>query len=323
MENSLESAKVYDGNSCSNSNLRSCLNNLSCGPKDIVFFGYFGHGARSTGDSSEFPQICLGSGDPSDFVPLEDVRDALMKKGARFVFVMGDCCNSYANIPKKRGTLSAAGPTTLSSSNSVVIRKLFGMKGAVISAGCKKGEYSWVNSISGGFFTNGFLDEFDNYLDADPANPDWNNLFEKVRSNVVSVSRERLKSQGNYVQTPIWRVDKEESPKIITDKNRDDNKPIIDDGTIRSKLMLLINKSEEQVLRKSHISEVRRLFSQDCVVEIYGKDGETLLGVKKVDSYLRTITASPFLNNFIIRHEERDSSGKITLLRVHEIYLKN
>ena len=317
MENACESAKVFTGSSCNNSNLRTCISNFSCGSEDIVIFGYFGHGGRSKDDPSEFPQMCLGSNNPSDFVPLEDVKDALVRKGAKFVFVTGDCCNNYAGIGKKRGTLAAGGPTTLTSNNSVVMQKLFGIKGSVISSGCQKGEYSWINSITGGFFTNGFLEEFENYLDENPSEPDWNKLFEKVRSNVVAVSRERLKNQGNYVQTPIWRVDKIGSPII-----KKPDSPKVDDGTIRSQLLKLVDKSMDQTARKGLIPDVKNYFTSDCVIEIYGKGGETLLGVKNIDGYLRTITASPFLNNFVIQHEEKDASGKIKLLRVHEIYVK-
>lgn len=317
MENACESAKVFTGSSCSKTRLTDCINNFSCGPEDIVIFGYFGHGGRSKDDPSEFPQMCLGSNNPSDFVPLEDVKDALVRKGARFVFVTGDCCNNYASISKKRGTLAAGGPTTLTSSNSAVMKKLFGLKGSVTSSGCQKGEYSWINSITGGFFTNGFLEEFENYLDENPSEPNWNKLFEKVRSNVVAVSRERLKDQGNYVQTPIWKVETGGTPHI------DEPKVKIDDGTIRSQLLKLVDKSVEQSIRKGRIPEVKNYFTPNCVIEIYGKGGETLLGVKNVDGYLRTITSSPFLNNFVIQYEEKDASGKIKLLRVHEIYVKN
>ena len=317
MENAYEKAKVYYGNGCNNANLKSCISNFSCDSEDIVIFGYFGHGGRSKDDKSEFPQMCLGANNSSDFVPLEDVLDALKSK-ARFVFVTGDCCNNYAGISSKRGTLSAGGPTTLTSSNSAVMKKLFGMKGAVISSGCQKGEYSWINSITGGFFTNGFLEEFDNYLDENPSSPEWDKLFENVRKTVVEVSRERLKNQGGYVQTPIWRVDKTGAPKV--DNRRP---PIVNDGTIRSQLLKLVDKSVSEQTRKGRIPDVRSYFSSDCTIEIYGRGGETLLGVKGVDAYLRTISTSPYLNNFVIQKEDRDASGKITLLRIHEIYVKN
>ena len=314
----LDGPHIYIGNDCSKAKLTSVLNNFSCGSDDIVIFGYFGHGVRSKDDQSEFPQMCLGSNISSDFVPLEDIKDYFVHAGARFVFVMGDCCNSYAGIGAKRGVLAAGGPTILSSDNALVIKKLFGMKGSVIASGSQKGEYSWINSVSGGFFTNGFLDELDKYLGDNPSNPDWNALFTNVQSNVVNYSRERLKDQGGYVQTPIWKVEEGGNPKIV-----ERHRTIIDDGTIRSQLLKLVDKTVEDQHRIELIPNVRKHFASGAMVEIYGKDETTLLGVKTIDEYLQTIAVSPFLANFIIIKDVKDNSGKITKLSIHEIYVHN
>lgn len=319
MEKAYVSPKVFLGGQCNKANLKSAISGFSCSSEDIVIFGYFGHGGRDKSDVSEFPQMCLGSNNPSDFVPLEDVKDALVRKGAHFVFVTGDCCNNYASIGAKRGVLDAQGATVLSTDENEIAKKLFFMEGSVISAGCQKGEYSWVNSLSGGFFTNGYLEEWENYLAEKPANPDWNKLFANVRTNVVNYSREQLRNQGNYVQTPIYQVAKKGEP-IIDDGKK---KPIVDDGTIRTPLLTLVDKTVSPSVRMSRKTNVMNYFDSNCMVEVVGRNKTTLLDAKNIEEYLGRVSTSPYLNNFVIVNTEKNSAGRITKLVVHEIYVKD
>lgn len=314
--------QVYVGSMCSKNSLMTVLQNFQCGSNDIVLFGYFGHGGRDPKDVSEFPQMCLAERSTANFVPLEDVKNLLVRKGAAFVLVMGDCCNSYASIGAKFGTLSAQGPTVLTASNTEVMRKLFQMQGSVISSGCQKGEYSWVNSMSGGFFTNGFLEEFDKYTQMAPSNPNWDDLFARVRTNVLEFSRtQKLESDGKrWVQTPIYKVEKRGERRRVEDNPRPD---VVDDGTIRSKFLRLTDKSSSPASRIHYIEELKPLFTNDCEVEIVGSDHTTLLGVQQVEDYMSHAVASKYLNNFVVVKEYRNAGGKISRLVIHEIHVKN
>lgn len=313
--------QVYVGSMCSKSRLMQVLQNFQCASNDIVLFGYFGHGGRDPKDVSEFPQMCLAERYASNYVPLEDVKNLLVNKGAAFVLVMGDCCNNYASIGAKFGTISAQGPTVLTSSDTEVMRKLFQMRGAVIASGCQKGEYSWVNSLSGGFFTNGFLDEFDRYTQSAPSNPNWNDLFVNVRTNVLEFSRsQRLEHGGKrWVQTPIYRVEKRgEGRKVVDNPRRD----VVDDGTIRSKLLTLIDKSVSPATRIQRIQGLRSLFTDDSQVQIVGSDHTTILGVETAEDYMSHAVTSKYLNNFVVVKEERSAMGQISRLVIHEIHVK-
>lgn len=329
MSEALEPIKIYDGYNCNNSNLKQVMKNFSCSSQDIVIFCYFGHGGRSYNDPSEFPQMCLGSSNESDFVPLEDVRDLLVKHGPRFCLVLGDCCNSYASsITKKRDVFNAAGNTNISLGEVEELRKLFfGFNGAIIGAGCKKGEYSWINSQYGGFFTGGFFYEFGNSLKS--GNADWNTMFVNIRKSVVDLSK-RAPGVGDkgYVQTPIFRID----PKSDSDdgkndrrdddrKKKDDNpKPKIKDG-VRTALIGLADDSRSATTRINAVSDVKnRYFTSNARVITLGRDLETQIREESISDYLDRISTAFRLKNFSII-EQKESGGKISYLKIHEIYV--
>lgn len=324
MSESLMPIKVYDGYNCTNSNLKQVIKNFSCDSQDIVIFCYFGHGGRSYNDPSEFPQMCLGSNNQADFVPLEDVRDAIVKKGPRFCLVLGDCCNSYASgITKKRNVFNAAGNTNISLGEAETLQKLFmGFKGAIIGAGCKKGEYSWINSKYGGFFTSGFFYEFGNSLKK--GDSDWNKMFTNIQQSVLDLSK-RAPGVGDkgYVQTPIFRIDPYKKTVVDTPKEKRDkvvDKPKIKDG-IRSELVALADDKRSATSRINEISSVLRAFTSDAKIITVGRDLETTMSVESASEYLNRISTAFRLKNFnIIEKKEKDS--KICYLKIHEIYVE-
>ena len=45
-------------------NLESVIDNLNCGPDDIIFFYYSGHGGRAENENTQFPEMCLTVNEP-------------------------------------------------------------------------------------------------------------------------------------------------------------------------------------------------------------------------------------------------------------------
>lgn len=308
---------VYTGFECNRTNLDKVLNDYTYEPNDIVLFGYFGHGARKSTDTSEFPRMCLASNKISDFFPLEDVKNTLLKKGAGFVFVIGDCCNNYIQMTKSRSVVNAQDPSVLNAKDVEFYKKLFLKKGSVIAAGCQKGEYSWTNSVDGSFFTNSLMNMLDAYIEENPSEPSWDILMQRVRNDVVEYSRKQLKNYGGYVQTPIYEITN--GRKIQTDTTRT---PIQDNGSIKNLLLILVDKKTSLATRISHRSSAINQFAQNAKVEILGRDGVTLFAVRSASDYINSISLSPTLVNFRIIDEQKDASGKISLLKLHEIYIK-
>ena len=122
-----------------------------------------------------------------------------------------------------------------------------------------------------------------------------------------------------WVQTPIYKVEKRgEGRKIVDNPNRD----VVDDGTIRSKLLTLIDKSATPATRIQRIQGLRSLFTDNCQVQIVGSDHTTILGVETAEDYMSHAVTSKYLNNFVVVKEERNGMRQISRLVIHEIHVK-
>lgn len=317
MENDIEPLIIMQGSDCNHRNLQKVISGFECSQDDIVIFSYLGHGGRSVEDESEFPQMCLGSNDQSQFVPLEYVKDALSQKGPKFLLVLGDCCNNYSEaILPKANTLVTAGPTRMSLSSSKALKAMFKDNyGSVISAGCKKGEYSWVNSVDGGFFTNGLLRGLDAYVGETRSSYTWEELLNGVRNWVVQYSRIALAYQGGYVQTPIFAISHTRNPK--SDK-RPDNIP----SDLRLALVSVCSSSSNPNIRLNKCESVLSQYfaSEGCIVDVVGLDQRTIVDQASASDYLLRLATVDHLSNFNIIEQKKNSFGKITYLKLHEIY---
>ena len=317
MEERLQPAIVMMGKDCNSTNLKSIIKEFTCGPQDIVIFYYSGHGARSVNDKSEFPHMCLGSSNQSNFVPLEYVKDAIVQKGPRLCLVMGDCCNNYSRwvLPKDNILRAASEPTRLGPDQTGLKKLFMETSGSIITSGSQKGEYSWSNSSEGGFFTSGFLRVLDSYTSSSRSTYDWNELLGRVRSKVAEYSKQALANQGNYVQTPIYKVDLKKASAI----------PVVNvtikDG-IRTAMMSIADASKAPGQRiglyKSTLSSF--FASSDSMIDIVGQDQQTLVNYTTAGDYLLRLATVSGLANFTILEEKKDSNGKIVYLKLHEIY---
>lgn len=313
MEENLKPAVVMMGDDCSPLRLKSVISDFNCDPKDIVIFYYSGHGIRSFSDTSEFPQMCLGSNTQKDYIPLEYVKDELERKGAaRLCLVIGDCCNNYSNaVLSKDNTLTAASWPS-HKSNSEGLKKLFlEAKGTIIASSSKRGQYSWVNSTQGGFFTLGFLEELEEYTSDPGISHNWNELMRRTILRVERISRKTFKEKGGYIQTPIFRV---EHPVEIA--------PIRFDEGIYKALTEVSNQSLPQTHRIRYHEQVLKTFfaSDDCMVDVVGQDMRTIVDYRTASQYLLRVATVSSVSDFKILEQQKDASGKISYLKILEIH---
>ena len=105
-----EDWQVFVGKECNKPNLERALSSLNCGPNDVVFFYYSGHGVHAKADPADgwLPQMCLNyeSYDQDKFVPVTYVRDKLATKPARLSIILTDCCNNEASWVSVKSLIS-------------------------------------------------------------------------------------------------------------------------------------------------------------------------------------------------------------------------
>ena len=323
MSSSYEAPIVARGGNCNKDRLMNVLRNFECSEKDIVVFYYSGHGTRSMNEQSEFPQMCLGSNDQSKYVPLDYVRSELRKHNPAFLLILADCCNNPSvYVEDKRDHLferpMSKGPvaTHIPTYTSEVLKKMFlAQKGYVMASGCKKGEFSWT-ATTGGFFTIGFLDEFANYVNMSRNEYKWDVLMQNVHSNVLNRTHRAMQYQNDMTeQHPIWQIQ-------LTGHNYNPIQYLVEDG-IRTALIRLAD--EQAYSPKERLNMMTKVmknwFAEDAVVEQSSADGKIVVDHSAVSSYLLHVATTFNLKNFIICEQRKDANGKITYLKLNEIYV--
>jgi len=198
---------VYSGNLCSKNNLLFVVNNLQC-TGDIVLFYYSGHGARSVNDASKFPRMCLGSNSTDQFLSVSQLNTLLQQKNPRLQIIIADCCNSYFDGSIPMGRMVAMGSSTSRVSYPTSkIRELFTKRrGNIISAGATKGEYGWSNNLTGGLFTNSFIESFDFSIERGEA-ASWNVIFKDTKDLTFELSQiAYLDRIITKTQTPVYEI---------------------------------------------------------------------------------------------------------------------
>lgn len=317
------------GYDCNRNNLTKVLNNLSCGPEDVVVFIYLGHGSRGMNDWSNFPQMCLAVPkgaqyrNEDDYYHLENVRNVIMKKNPRFCLVIGDCCNSYSptlSTKEQYAMMDMTAKDTRGGENA--IKKLFlSKKGSVILTASVKGQYGWcINSgYSMGMFLEKNLNEvFQEIVDGKTYYSSWENLLSTVRTRTYNYSKTRdcIYHGERYTQTPYYEIALKDAPKV------DNHKPKA--TTLKQALIEVAdwrNTSGAERIAKSRTVRSKYFSGQGAKVEVVGKDGKTVILSTNIDKYLLRIATEEDLANISIIEEKKSEDNKLTYLKVHEIYL--
>ncbi|GEM_PF-1585090 len=321
------------GFECSKENLLKDINDLQCDNQDIVIFVYCGHGARSVGDWSKFPQMCFAikPGNQhrysSDYYHLENVKQLITKKNPRLCIVIGDCCNSYdAYLETKEpidenSIMEAMQPDIISNKGEENLKKLLLSKtGSIVLTASIVGEYGWCNSNIGMLLQNGFSNEIQRIVDGKVFYHEWGTLLGKVKENTYNMSLKYICMDGNkrYTQTPLYATDLKDTssidtiviPKPINNNLLSDMLRVADD----------VNFSPESRISMKDSVLSKYFDNKNALVEVLGKDCKTQILSTTAEKYLRKISTEENLVNIVIYADEKAKSGKTMYLVLHEIY---
>jgi len=292
------------------------LNNLQCGPEDIVFFYYSGHGARSIDDSSKFPQMTFRAGDDQAY-PLYKADELIASKKPKFRLIMGDLCNSVSPyISAKYDAGDGKSYVNEKGGNpALVYQNLFeNVKGGVIVSSSKAGETSQAWGI-GGAFTCCFLYEL-NELENDPANASWETLLERTKNTTLAETREADKMKQG--QTPVFEINLTGGTNATTSSPvgvQSTNNPLI------NRLIQMADNGNDYSTRINLVNPtLQYFFSPSAIVETYSRNGNVLLTRETASDFLERVSTAHKLINFVELRTELDEKGKIKYLKLHEFY---
>lgn len=196
------------GNDFSIDNVNKTISGLNTTTNDIIIFYYSGHGFRYTDQESPWPRMDLREGvfqTPDNTNSLNigtDVYTQLSKKEHQLLLVFGECCNVFqGNTPFiSEPILMAPGGNVM---NSNVIKTLFSKKGELLVATSSKGEPSFYDGTSGGYFCTTFINDLMNMASITNSSDDasWEKLIKNAIDNTAKKS-----SGDNFPQnqTPIY-----------------------------------------------------------------------------------------------------------------------
>lgn len=288
-------------------NLIRTLQRLQCNENDVVFFYYTGHGGRAVSEKTQYPQMALGHRD-KECVPLYKVDEMIAQKNPRFRIVMADCCNSVVSGLSSKELCMSSKATCIKDVSMDNYRSLFAkVKGSVLVCSSSVGETSGCHPDVGGYFTASFLYELGDIVSkSDGVN--WNILLERTKSTTCRIGR----------HTPLYEVhidngSVQPSPAPQTQVSSSNE-------LIANLLQLTVNNTNKSQRIKLIHPVMDKFFSSSAVIEVYGRDHNTLLARDRVEDYLSRIATSSTLIGFVELAKETDGSGRITRLKLHEIY---
>lgn len=324
-------------------NLEKVLTNLSCGPDDVVFFFYSGHGGRALNEKTDFPEMCLYVNSEnlynskSQHYPLYDVYTRIRKKNPRLTIVMGDLCNSPMNLYRNENNASK-GATILSKGTCNVYQNLFlNTRGGLIAASSEpkypsscyvfQDNGKWYNA--GGFLTHSFLRVLQ-YFVGHNEDVSWTSLMDTTIGVTQELSKTDVDGSPRRPQTPIYQSDIEPvhtaptNTEIVTAPqppltSNDSETNQLDN--MAYSLSMVCNQSIPKLDRIRNISKAKSYFENNAAkVQVIGFDNKTIVNTCTIESYLNYLSMATKMDQVVILDTQKNGAGKVTYMRVHEIH---
>lgn len=188
------------------------------------------------------------------------------------------------------------------------------VKGSIISSSSRPGETSAAFS-DGGAFTICFTEALQ-IMVSNNMEPDWETLLEgtKIRTSKVT--------QGK--QNPIYEAQLQKVSDIPSTSEQPSvsPQPTSKDRDIANYLTAIGNSNTAIKERINLVYQTLNLFfaSPQAKVEVVGRDGKTIVATKYASAYLNNLSIARNLVKVINVDQNEGSNGKLTYLKVHEMY---
>ncbi|MGB1206747.1 MAG: caspase family protein [Chitinophagales bacterium] len=177
--------------------------NKSIKKNDIVFFYFLGHGINKGNNISPdliFKQYSSSKPYPEQKRNLETVGYQLMDLGARLTLVFAEACNNF-EIQDAQVQLDDNDVYNVASDEWINPKRLADLflysKGYIIMSSSDLGEFSYINKMKGGIFTQFFTKKLSEYASNPKNNIEWESLLKNIRDSVFKFTK-KIKFTDEY-----------------------------------------------------------------------------------------------------------------------------
>jgi hypothetical protein len=175
------SMQTFTGH-CVNSQFFNTVKKLKANPDDVIVFYWSGHGTRFLDQEDPWPYFDFEYDD--DLQSLLDVTHELMKKKARLVLSIADCCNDFHEIVPDHYPMKAKALKPSKNSESGYRKLFLEARGVYIATAALPGEASIaldeedeeIGVPGGSFFTNAILETVHSEVNK-PNDLSWDRIF--------------------------------------------------------------------------------------------------------------------------------------------------
>lgn len=317
-------------------NLVSCLRNLDCTPKDIVFFFYSGHGGRAINETSDFPEMILAVNHSTfnDLYSLSDVYKQISKKGPRLAIVMGDLCNSEIEGYYKDSSLGGSKSATIINKGTCdVYRNLFlNVKGGFIAASSEPNQSSSCYRFQGedgkiyeggGYLTFSFLGFLQDYVDKGE-DVSWSQLLD----DAIAWTKYKTQNRKSGAQVPIYKDELSvATPEPVQPVSTPPQEPIQsnDDATnyrdkVAYSLSMVCNENIDRLERIRNIESAKHYFAGSAIVQVVGCDGHTIVNTSNANRYLNYLSMATSMDQIVVLDMKQENGNIISYIKVHELH---
>ncbi len=292
------------------------LQELKAEKNDVIFFYYSGHGARAKDDISRYPQLAVGEM-PQDFIALEEIDKLLKGKNARLRILLADCCNdtiSALSTHIKEVKESNDAPKKEINSYKSLLRSV---AGSILVSSSSSGELS-LALPDGGVFTMSLLYSLQQII-LKTESVNWTELLTDTRnmaSKIVNSITEGRQKQTAQYEIKLSPVENQETTVLYQPTSEEA------DTALMYALLSCADRKKNDTERIS-VAEfvVKKFFSSNSArIDIVGRNGNTLIDRMSAEKFVNRLALSARLAHLVVLESQKDSEGKVTFLRLHEIY---
>lgn len=314
---------IYVGDECSKENLEKVLSSLSVASNDVVVFYYSGHGGHAQGGQNDpWPQMCLNKPQFQEYYyPLRKVIETITAKNPHFALILSDCCNNIdetGTVTVKSVLKGAKESTTIDDNTRKNYVDLFTQyKGVLPMTSSKLTQTSGGNAVDGSFFTTNFFDAL--YEAVSGTSPTWKTITDNAIKNTVATTTDRQEPAcdlsnvqylgGGGSVTPIGTTVTTTTPPAEATTSQ-----------LEQALSNLLANSNVESRLSSISSILQQCFANtDVYVMTVGRNLTTVVDTESATTFLRRIAQDRKMKKINIIKESKDSNGKCTYLKVHEV----